>query len=234
MISTYPSHQTLQSPQSSVPVKRSEHDREQIVYFFLDFSNIKYSGSQIACLHGDGIYCDTLFRLSCSNLRALAQQGRRWASGFSAAALSKQSIILKTQMAEAGIHFEQSEKGIISRREQNVDERIQLEMYRLLNPNVVRGNVVLASGDGAGHQEGCGFLPALQALHMGGYSIEVLSWGHSLNNGLRNWAEHNGRVVLLDPFYENITFIEGGRQPSTQSELQKRMARLNITGSNQR
>jgi hypothetical protein len=135
------------------------------------------------------------------------------------------------QMAEAGIHFEQSEKGIISRHEQNVDERIQLEMYRLLKPNVVRGHVVLASGDGAGHQEGCGFLPALQALHMGGYSIEVLSWEHSINRELRNWSESNGRVVILDPFYKDITFIQGGRKPSGLNHLHRKMAKLRLIGN---
>jgi hypothetical protein len=132
-------------------------------------------------------------------------------------------------MIQAGIELEISECGARSGREQNVDERIQLEMYRLQANYIPRGIVVLATGDGAGSVEGRGFLPVLQQLSESGFDIEVMSWEHSFHGKLRNWAESHGRAIVLDPFYKDLTFIDGGRNASSVNEIYKKVAlhRLN-------
>ena len=41
--------------------------------------------------------------------------------------------------------------------------------------------------------------------------MEVLSWAHSCNQGIRRWAEANGVFVPLDDHYEAIAFCEPSR-----------------------
>ncbi len=202
---------------------------EPVVYFFLDFWNITRSAAHLAASHGDGIYNDRRVRLSCPNLRAFAERDRRWGSGYAAAAVSNPCAGLCKQMTQAGIDLEVSECGARSGREQNVDERIQLEMYRLQAHCIPRGIVVLATGDGAGSAEGRGFLPVLQQLSESGFDIEVMSWEHSFHGKLRDWAELHGRAIVLDPFYKDLTFIDGGRSASSVNALYKKVAlhRLN-------
>jgi hypothetical protein len=69
----------------------------------------------------------------------------------------------------------------------------------------------------------------LKYLREQGFDIEVMSWEHSLNPCLRSWAESNGRSILLNPFYENLTFVDGGRRASSANALYKKVAlhRLN-------
>ena len=43
-------------------------------------------------------------------------------------------------------------------------------------------------------------------MHKRGWRVEVLSWRHSCNQGMRRWAEANGVFVALDEHYEGITF----------------------------
>lgn len=194
------------------------------VYFFLDFSNIAISASRLGTERGDGIYCDRHIRLSLMNLRRLAQRNRGWGSGFAAAAFSSSCSGLRKQMQDAGIELYDSERGIRSGREQNVDGQIQLEMYSLLSRRLPLGVVVLASGDGAGCEVGKGFIPVLQHLNESGFAIEVLSWGHSFNHKLRTWAENHGRSIVLDPFYEDLTFIHGCRNVAPVHALYRKVA----------
>ena len=94
------------------------------------------------------------------------------------------------------------------------------------------GIVVLLTGDGAGYLEGAGFHSTLQRIHRRGWKIEILSWRHSCNYRMREWAEENGVFVPLDDFYESITFLEpslpGHRlapsRPATPLDLSRRPA----------
>ena len=67
---------------------------------------------------------------------------------------------------------------------------------------------MLLTGDGSGFIDGVGFHADLERMHGRGWRIEVLSWRHSCNRRMREWAEQNGRFVALDDFYESITFLE--------------------------
>ena len=73
------------------------------------------------------------------------------------------------------------------------------------------GIVALLTGDGAGYAEGRGFHRTLERMHKRGWRVEVLSWAHSCNRGMRRWAEANGVFVPLDDHYEAVTFREPSR-----------------------
>ena len=70
------------------------------------------------------------------------------------------------------------------------------------------GIAVLLTGDGAGFADGVGFHADLERMRRRGWRIEVLSWRHSCNRRMREWAEQNGVFIALDDFYDSVTFLE--------------------------
>jgi hypothetical protein len=98
----------------------------------------------------------------------------------------------------------------------------------LVSPSFPRGTVVLATGDGREYEDQHGFLSTLKTLHYYGYAIEVMSWQHSLNHELRAWASNIGRVIVLDDFYSELTFVEGGRKVITVNQLNRKLARRRL------
>lgn len=170
------------------------------VHFFLDFSNIALGAAEIAPLHGDGVVGSRHLRLHANNLRKLVQRDRIWQSGYGAAAFPGNGKCLCRHFSHAGIDLRPYEPGGVSGREQGIDEIIQCQMLRLIG-GTERGVVVLATGDGNGHRQGNGFLPTLRLLHEHGFPIEVMSWSHSFNSTLREWASINGTAIELDAWY---------------------------------
>ena len=74
------------------------------------------------------------------------------------------------------------------------------------------GVMVLASGDGNGWDTGEGFSQPLLAARRLGWAVEVLAWRHSLHRRLASTVkEFGGAVILLDDYYDQITFVQGGR-----------------------
>ena len=106
-----------------------------------------------------------------------------------------------------------------------MDQRIQLEMYRLLAPGTKKGTVTLATGDGSGFGDRQGFVEALSTLHSHGFTIEVLSWRHSFNQFLKDWATEHGQAIELDDYYADLTFVQDGRRATPQHQLSRKIAR---------
>ena len=77
--------------------------------------------------------------------------------------------------------------------------------------NGTPGIVSLLTGDGAGYVEGAGFHRTLERMHNRGWRVEILSWAHSCNQRMRQWALENGTFVALDDFYDSVTFLEPSR-----------------------
>jgi hypothetical protein len=70
---------------------------------------------------------------------------------------------------------------------------------------------VLLTGDGAGYETGAGFHADLERLHKCGWGIEVLSWDLACGSNMKQWVKANGVYIKLEDYYDNVTFIEGGR-----------------------
>ena len=78
------------------------------------------------------------------------------------------------------------------------------------------GILVLATGDGAGWARGEGMFAAARRLAERGWMIEVLAWADSLNRHLAAWARQPPQLLVeLDPFYDAITYVKGGRGSGT-------------------
>jgi len=101
------------------------------------------------------------------------------------------------------------ERGQVQGGEQGVDQLLQTQMLRdTIDYNGAPGIAVLLTGDGSGFADGVGFHADLERMHGKGWHIEVLSWRHSCNRRMREWAEGVGRFIALDDYYESITFLE--------------------------
>ena len=66
----------------------------------------------------------------------------------------------------------------------------------------------MLTGDGAGFADGVGFHADLERMRRRGWQIEVVSWRHSCNRRMREWAEEIGKFVALDDHYDSVTFLE--------------------------
>jgi len=132
---------------------------------------------------------------------------------------------IKAAFEKEDIAFDISERGRYSNSEQNVDERIQLQMMRLLRKPVEKGVVVLATGDGNRSTNRSGFIETLATLQDYGFEIEVMSWGHSLSEELNRWVRTTGRVIELDSYYNDITFLCRGRLPTPLHQLSRKLIR---------
>ena len=88
---------------------------------------------------------------------------------------------------------------------------LQNAIYRTILRRQGAGVIVVATGDGAGWQHGRGFCAALAGARRQGFGVEVVSFEASLNRRLRQIAQSVGALVLLDRFYESISFLEGLR-----------------------
>lgn len=208
--------------------KHRSGNSRRAVHFFLDMSNIMIGAKTVAASKGEGPLRCSDIRVHFENLRHFVQQDRVWGSGYAAAGLHRGEGV-KAQAESSGIQFDVCELGCRTNTEQGVDEKIIAKMaymmFRQAAPNPpTPGVIVLATGDGNGHLEGAGFLPVLKAFHHLGFEIEVLSWRHSLNTALGEWAAQHGQLIELDSWYEELTYIEYGRQAKTVNELYRKLA----------
>jgi NYN domain len=190
---------------------------QERVHLFLDLPNIFWS-ARIVAAGREGASAERLLRLHYDNLIRLAHAGREVASGVCVT-----SYVSPSGAEPAWLHRLRRERGSIEivgvqryGPEQGVDERLQTEMLRKLADSEPE-TAILMTGDGAGYEEGRGFLADLERLARGGWAVETLAWNLSCSVALRKWAEANGAYIALDQFYEAITFLEGLRLASPLS-----------------
>lgn len=194
------------------------------VYFFYDFSNIGIGAQHVASRNGDGLITSDV-RVHCENLRRFVERDRFWGGGYAAAGITGDPIRIQRRFASVDVRLDVFERGIRTGSEQAVDQAIQNQIYRLLAVDAQPGVVVLASGDGNGHSSDEGFLPPLRLLHRHGFDIEIMSWEHSLNLALENWASEHGTLVYLDDWYKELTFVPHRRSAKSTSQVNRRLAR---------
>ena len=92
------------------------------------------------------------------------------------------------------------------------DHVLQLALLRLALDNPEPNTVALLTGDGAGINSGEGFLADAKRLSNRGWHFEVYSWDIACHSELRTFASQSGKYYKLEDYYENITFIQGGRR----------------------
>ena len=200
------------------------------VFVYWDNSNIYHEAQRLAEERNGTPGARYLVRIHFDNLLRLAHADRPLEMAVAAGSVPPEMENLWRRLENQGVTVELFDRGAISRGEQEIPDRFLQQ--RMLEDAVDYindpGTVVLLTGDGAGYAEGRGFHRTLERMHRLNWNIEVLSWAHSCNRGMRRWAEDNGVFVPLDDYYDSITFREPSR-PGHEFALARDATPLDLT-----
>ena len=179
------------------------------VFIYLDNSNI-FISAQEAAAEREGEAARSRVRIHFRNLLALAHASRPIERAISVGSIPPELRQVWNRLENEDVEVQLLERGALQGSEQGVDQVLQTIMLRdTVDYNGVPGIAVLLTGDGSGFVDGVGFHADIERMHGRGWDIEVLSWRHSCNRRMREWAEENGKFIALDDFYNSITFLEG-------------------------
>ena len=179
------------------------------VFIYLDNSNIFISAQESAA-EREGESARARVRIHFRNLLALAHAGRPIERAIAVGSIPPELRQVWNRLENEDVEVQLLERGALQGSEQGVDQVLQTIMLRdTVDYNGAPGIAVLLTGDGSGFVDGVGFHADIERMHGKGWDIEVLSWRHSCNRRMREWAEENGKFIALDDFYNSITFLEG-------------------------
>ena len=183
------------------------------VFIYWDNSNIFHEAQRLAEERGEGPNARYRVRIHFDYMLCLAHADRPLKKALAAGSVPPEMRQLWNRMESKGVEVHLFDRGTPERGEQEMPDRVlQLRMLEdALDYNGDPGIVVMLTGDGAGYLEGAGFHSTLERMHKRGWRVEILSWAHSCNQRMREWAEENGAFIALDDFYEAITFMEPSR-----------------------
>ena len=203
------------------------------VFVYWDNSNLIHEAQRLAEEQEGTPDARYLVRIHFENLLRLAEAGRPLAKAVAAGSIPPEMQQLWNRMENRGVQVRLFNRVERERGEQEVpDCWLQLCMMEDALDNLADngdpGIVSLLTGDGAGYSERQGFHRTLERMHGRGWRVEVLSWAHSCNEGMRRWAEANGVFVALDDHYEAITFREPFR-PGHELAPSRDQAPLDLT-----
>ena len=178
------------------------------VFIFWDNSNICVGAREVAAEREGGTARQRV-RIDFRNMLELAHAGREIERAVAVGSVPPELRYVWNRLENEGVTVQLLERGMLGGGEQGVDQLLQTAMLRDgFRYNGDPGIAVLLTGDGAGFADGVGFHADLELMHNRGWRIEVLSWRHSCNRRMREWAEQNGKFIALDDFYDSITFLE--------------------------
>ena len=178
------------------------------VFVYCDNSNIFISARHVA-VEREGAAARYRVRIDFRNLLELARAGRQIEHAVAVGSIPPELRHVWNRLEGEGVSVLLLERGTLRGREQGVDHALQTAMLRDgYDYNGDPGIAVMLTGDGAGFHDGVGFYADLERMHSRGWRVEIMSWRHSCNTRMRQWAERNGRFIALDDFYESVTFLE--------------------------
>ena len=186
-------------------------------FIYWDNSNIFHEAQRLAEERNEGAGARYRVRIHFENLLRLAHADRAIEKALATGSVPPEMRQLWNRMESHGVDVRLLDWGSPERSVQEMPDRLlQLRMLEdALDYNGDPGVVVLLTGDGAGYMagymEGAGFHSTLERMHRRDWRVEILSWAHSTNQPMRQWAEANGVFVALDDFYAAITVMEPSR-----------------------
>ena len=183
------------------------------VFVYWDSSNIFHEAQRIAEERDATPGARYLVRIHFDNMLRLAQANRPLEKAMAAGSIPPEMQQLWNRLENNDVEVRLFDRGARDRGEQqSPDQWLQLRMLEDgWDYNGDPGVVALLTGDGAGYVEGRGFHSTLERMQRRGWKVEVLSWAHSCNRRMREWAEEQGAFVPLDDYYAAITFREPSR-----------------------
>ena len=178
------------------------------VFIYWDNSNIFVEAQRLAEERNEYIDARYRVRINFDNILRLAHADRPMRKAVAAGSVPPEMRNLWNRIENLGVEVRLFNRIRLDLGEQEIPDRLlQLQMLEDamdFDPGVA----VLLTGDGAGYLEGAGFHSTLERMQRLGWRVEILSWSHSCNRRMLEWAEQNGLFVALDDFYDSITFLE--------------------------
>ena len=170
------------------------------VFIYWDNSNIFISAQYVA-VEREGDAVRYRVRVHFRNLLELARSKRPIERAIAVGSIPPELRHVWNRLENEGVTVQLLERG--------VDQTLQTAMLRdAFDYNGSPGIVVMLTGDGSGFDDGVGFHADLERMCRRNWRVEVLSWRHSCNRRMREWAERNGTFIALDDFYDSVTFLE--------------------------
>ena len=199
------------------------------VFIYWDNSNIFHEAQRLAEMRTEGAGARYRVRIDFENMYRLAHADRAVKQAVAAGSVPPEMRHLWNRLESRGVEVTLFDRGTPDRSEQEMPDRVlQLRMLEdALDYNGDPGIAVVLTGDGAGYLEGAGFHSTLERMHRRNWRIEILSWAHSCNQRMKQWAEQNGIFVALDDYYESITFMEPSR-PGYELAMGRDAAELDL------
>ena len=177
------------------------------VFIYWDNSNIFISAQEVA-IEREGVAARHRVRVHFRNLLELAHAERDIEHAIAVGSIPPELRHVWNRLENEGVTVLLLERGAMQGREQGVDQALQTAMLRdAFDYNGDPGIAVMLTGDGSGFDDGVGFHADLERMYNRGWRVEVLSWRHSCNRRMREWAERNGEFIALDDFYDSVTFL---------------------------
>ena len=200
------------------------------VFIYWDNSNIFIEAQRLAEERDEHVDARYRVRINFDNILRLAHADRPMRKAVAAGSVPPELRQLWNRMENMGVEVHLFNRIRLDLGEQEIPDRLlQLQMLEdAMDYNGDPGIVVLLTGDGAGYLEGAGFHSTLERTHRRGWRIEILSWAHSCNFRMREWAQENGVFVALDDFYDSITFLEPS-QPGHALALARNAVPLDLS-----
>ena len=166
------------------------------VFIYWHNSNIFVSAQQVA-IEREGETARYRTRIHFRNLLELAQAGREIERAVAVGSVPPELRHVWNRLENEGANA------------QMTNQLLQTSMLRdALDSRENSQTAVVVTDDGDGGDGEMGFLADLERIRRRGWRIEVLSWRHSCNRRMREWAEQNGKFIPLDDFYESVTYLE--------------------------
>ena len=183
------------------------------VFVYWDNSNVFHEARRLAEEREGTPGAGYLIRIHFENLLRLAEAGRPLAKAVAAGSVPPEMRQLWNRMENRGVQvtpFDRGEKDRANRKYRTAgcsDARWKTAG----TTTATRASSPCSPATARATPRGRGFHRTLERMHRRGWRVEVLSWAHSCNRGMRRWAEANGVFVPLDDHYEAITFREPSR-----------------------
>ena len=201
------------------------------VFIYWDNSNIFY-GAQDEAVEREGADARRRVRINFKNLLRLAHADRPVAKALVAGSIPPPLRAVWNRLEAGGVEVHLFDRGVVERSERKVPDRV-LQLRMLEDAVDFSGNpgaTVMLTGDGGEFYDGVGFHSTLERMHRKNWKVEILSWGNSCNQRMREWAEEVGAFVALDDFYDSVTFLEPasadypnvGARESSELDLSRR------------
>ena len=163
------------------------------IFLYWDNSNIFISAQDVAA-EQEGWGARSRVRIHFPAMIKLARRQRPIERALAVGSVPPELRGVWNRLEAEGIEVQRFERGKLGGQEQGVDQALQTAMLRdAIDNNGDPGIAVLLSGDGVGFADGCGFHADLERMHKKGWQIEILSWRHSCNHRMGEWAEEKGR-----------------------------------------